>query len=212
MSTPNTSSNITTSETTSPLTPTPILVLPKCLIRPFSTSDAAALVQQANNPNVAKYLGSLFPSPYTLSDAHSWIALATDPSKPYYMNLALCALTPDGSYAYAGTIGFTRLGDVQYRTLEVGYWIGEEFWGKGIMSEAVTGLSRWAFENVEGLLRLEILVHGPNKGSARVCEKAGYTLEGVRRHAGEKGGVIFDMPMYSLLREECLGVGEEKKE
>jgi len=183
-----------------------------------------------------------FPNPYTLADAESWITIAT--ARQPLRNFAVCHA--DGTYA--GGIGLKPIGDVEYRTMVIGYWFGQAHWGAGLATDAVIGFSRWCFENsmsfvpypcfafpflgrgrvcarnamgkgrvcadgrniVPELLRLEASVFGPNTASARVLEKAGYTLEGVRRKAACKNGEVIDMKMYALLKEECLGVTDEE--
>ncbi|KAJ7272125.1 acyl-CoA N-acyltransferase [Mycena rebaudengoi] len=142
---------------------------------------------------------NLFPDPYTLSDAESWISIATTG-----LPLRNFAITcPDGTYI--GAIGLKPLADVESRTMKIGYWIGEAHWGAGIMTEAVVAFSRWSFETIPELLRLEANIFDGNEGSMAVLRKAGYTFEGRRRNAVFKNGKVLDMHMFALLREECLG-------
>lgn len=179
---------------------TPILTLKKCIIRPYHASDAAALVHEANNPLVGRYMRNIFPSPYTLADAQEWIGIAT--ARQPLRNFAVCHR--DGTYA--GGIGLKELGDVEARTMEIGYWLGERHWGQGIVSDAVAGFSPWAFRNFPDVRRLEAGVYEGNVASERVLLKAGYTREGARRKAGFKNGVAFDITIYGLLREDCKGL------
>jgi [ribosomal protein S5]-alanine N-acetyltransferase len=185
--------------------PPPILTFPHCLIRPYHQSDAIPMQRLANSPNISRYMRNLFPFPYTAADAESWLQIATVPHPDLatlpFRNFAICL--PDNQYC--GGIGLKILGDVESRTLEIGYWIGEPYWGQGITTEAVAGFSRYVFENMPDLLRLEAGVFGGNEASRRVLTKAGYIYEGARRKAGCKNGRVFDIFLYGLLREDCLG-------
>lgn len=179
--------------------PIPILTLSRSIIRPYHVLDAPSIAREANNPLIAQWMRNLFPDPYTLSDGESWITIATTrlPMRDF-------AITrPDGTYI--GGIGLKPLADVESRTMEIGYWIGEAHWGGGIVTEAVVAFSRWSFETIPELLRLEACIFGGNEGSMAVLRKAGYTFEGRRRNAVFKNGKVLDMHMFALLREECLG-------
>ncbi|KAJ7265769.1 acyl-CoA N-acyltransferase [Mycena rebaudengoi] len=144
-------------------------------------------------------MSNLFPHPYTLLDAESWSLIAAK-RLPLHNFAITC---PDGTYI--GGIGLKPLADVESRTMEIGYWMGEAHWGAGIMTEAVLAFSRWSFETIPELLRLEAAVFGGNEGSMAVLRKAGYTFEGRRRNAVFKNGKVLDIHMFALLREECLG-------
>jgi RimJ/RimL family protein N-acetyltransferase len=188
--------------------PAPILTLTKCLLRPYTPSDAADLVHAADNPNVTRHMRNVFPNPYTLADAQYWIGVATE--RLPLRNFAIFRLNQTASgtteTTYAGGIGLKPLGDVEAHTMEIGYWLGEDHWGRGLATEALAGFSRWVFERDPALRRLEAGVFGGNPASARVLSKAGYRHEGTRRLAGYKDGVgYFDIVIYGLLREECLG-------
>jgi RimJ/RimL family protein N-acetyltransferase len=161
--------------------------------------DAPSIAREANNPLIAQWMRNLFPHPYTLLDAESWISIATT-----RLPLRDFAITrPDGTYV--GGIGLKPLADVESRTMEIGYWIGEAHWGAGIMTEAVVAFSRWSFETIPELLRLEACVFGGNEGSMVVLRKAGYTFEGRRRNAVFKNGKVLDFHIFALLREEYIG-------
>ncbi len=87
-----------------------------------------------------------FPSPYTLADAEAWVALATGGTPCY--NFAVCR--PDGTYA--GGVGLKVFSDdVEYRTLEMGYWLGQAHWGTGLATAVVRAFTPWAFENSSSL-------------------------------------------------------------
>ncbi|KAJ6506617.1 acyl-CoA N-acyltransferase [Mycena sanguinolenta] len=182
--------------------PIPILTLSRSIIRPYHILDAPSIAHEANNPLIAQWMRNTFPSPYSVSDAESWISIALE-SLPL-RNFAITRL--DGTYA--GAIGLKVYSDIESRTMEIGYWLGEAHWGAGIMTEAVVAFSRWAFETIPDLQRLESCVFGGNEPSMAVMRKAGYTFEGRKRNAVFKNGKISDMHMFALLREECLGAQE----
>lgn len=179
----------------------PILQLPKsrCLIRQFDSSPAEeeTLSAVANNPRVTKYMTNAFPSPYTIPEAQKWIAFTKSQSP--VRDFAICDAETN---SVIGTIGLKPKTDIHHRTMELGYWVGETHWGRGIATEAVQLFSAWAFANFEHLVRLEAEVIEGNDGSRKVMERAGYIFEGRRRLAVEKNGVLLDTYNYSLLREE----------
>ncbi|KAJ7363039.1 acyl-CoA N-acyltransferase [Mycena albidolilacea] len=178
--------------------PMPILTLSRSIIRPYHVLDAPSIAREANNPLIAQWMRNLFPHPYTLLDAESWIPIAT--KRLPLRNFAITR--PDGTYV--GGIGLKPLADVELRRMEIGYWMGEAHWGAGIMTEAVIAFSRWSFETIPELLRLEAGVFGGNEGSMVVLRKA-ITFEGLRHNVVFKNGKVLDIHMFALLREECLG-------
>lgn len=171
-----------------------ILSLERSTIRRYRESDVAELPRIADNPRVWRNLRDAFPHPYTDAEARSWIdrVAGEDPAT----NFAI-----EAGGRLAGGIGLVLLADVHRRTAEVGYWLGEDYWGRGIASEAVRAFSNWAFENFD-VCRLQAGVLAWNPPSRRVLEKAGYTLEGVLRLAITKDGSTTDEYLYALLRPD----------
>ena len=100
-----------------------------------------------------------------------------------------------------GGIGFTPQHDVERRSAEIGYWLAEEFWGRGIATEALIAVTEYAFANFD-LCRLYAHVFDWNGASARVLEKAGYEFEGRLKKSVTKNGQIIDQLMYAKIREE----------
>ncbi|KAJ6465521.1 acyl-CoA N-acyltransferase, partial [Mycena vitilis] len=184
----------------SPECPAPILTLSGSLIRPHYIVDAPSLSREADNLMIAQWMYNRFPSPYTLAEAERWIAVSA--KNPLLRAFGITLL--DGTYV--GGIGLQQREDVEARTMEIGYWLGEAHWGAGIMTEVVAAFSRWAFETNPELLRLEAAVYSGNAGSMAVLRKAGYTLEGRKRNAVFKHGKVLDNLIFGLLREECLRV------
>jgi len=176
--------------------PEPILRHGKVLIRPYCLKDAQAIVALANNPKIAKNMRNRFPSPYRLQDAFDWLSICLERTPG--VNFAIC--TADGTYA--GGIGLIPGSDVDYRSWEMGYWLGEPFWGQGLATDAATAFSRWVFKAFPDVVRLHAQIFETNLGSQRVVTKAGFTYEGRLRKAVEKKGQIMDVVVFSLLRDE----------
>ncbi len=170
------------------------LRLSSCTLRPWQTGDATALVRHADNIRVWENLRDSFPHPYTLSDARSWIEKAN--SIPRGLHFAIVV-----NDEAVGGIGLTIGADIHKGSAEMGYWLAENYWRKGIVTEAVIALRRYAFANLN-LCRIFAGVFESNTASQRVLEKAGFVLEGRLRKHVTKQGVVMDELIYSSLREE----------
>lgn len=160
-------------------------------IRSYEPEDGLDLVRFADNPRIAEHLRERFPHPYTHEDAGEWLdaALHQDPETHF-------ALATEEELF--GTIGL-RLGEDVYRhSAEIGYWLGEPYWGRGIATRAVQRLVEWGFENF-GLLRVHAYVFSENPGSMRVLEKAGFEREARMRRAVVKNGRVMDQMLYARL-------------
>ncbi|MFL6539446.1 MAG: GNAT family N-acetyltransferase [Chthoniobacterales bacterium] len=177
--------------------------LTNALLRPWRMDDAAALVACANNRNISRNLRDRFPFPYTAAHAEAYLTHKTEVQS----DLVFC-IDIDG--AAAGGIGVHPSDDVYRLTAELGYWLAEPFWGRGIVTEAVQAVVRQGF-NLLPLVRIEASAFASNPASARVLEKCGFTFEGVRRHSVIKDGQILDLLGYSILREECLPQDHRKQ-
>lgn len=175
-----------------------VIITKRLLVRPSTFADAPDMARLANNLKIARNMRNTFPSPYLLEHAEVCLTMcAKDPGNDF----AVCRVE-DG--AYVGNIGIIRGNDVLHRTWELGYWIGEEYWGQGFASEALVALCRFCFETHPELLRLEASMFSTNTASRRVLEKAGWTHEGTKRQAVEKQGRVLDLLLFSLLRHESL--------
>ncbi|KAK2059602.1 acetyltransferase [Colletotrichum caudatum] len=181
--------------------PAPVLTLEKCLVRPYHPSDAASLSRNANSETVAAHMRNRFPHPYTLADADAWIAMNRAPP---VLNWAIVC---PASGAAVGSIGLVPGQDVYSRGYELGYWIGEEFWGRGVMGELVPAFVGWVFSGgvAAGGVEVERVwagVFSENAASRRVLEKSGFVFEGRLRRAVVKGGVCMDELVYSVIRTD----------
>lgn len=170
------------------------LKLKSCSVRSWEWRDRDAIVRHANNRNVWLNLRDRFPHPYTLNDARRWLDMVVG-QKPE-TNFAI-----DAAGEAVGGIGFTVQFDVARRSAEIGYWLGEEFWGRGIATEALIAVTDHAFSNYD-VCRLYAHVFDWNHASARVLEKAGYEFEGRLRKSVTKDGQTIDQLMYAMIREK----------
>lgn len=166
-------------------------------LRAWKASDAPSLARHANNANVARQLRDRFPHPYTIADARQFIQSVAG-AKP----TTLFAMIVDGEAV--GGIGFFPGADVERFSAEVGYWLGEPYWGRGITPEAIQLVSRYAFE-VCNLLRLFALPFADNAQSIRVLEKAGYVREATLRSSSVKYGQVRDQALYALVNPAWKG-------
>ncbi|HKX31933.1 MAG TPA: GNAT family N-acetyltransferase [Blastocatellia bacterium] len=170
------------------------LKLKNCSIRLWQPGDERSLVQHANNYKVWRNVRDRFPHPYTIGDAHAWVEYVAG-ERPR-TNFAIAV---DG--VAVGGIGLALQSDIYRRSAEIGYWLGELFWGRGIMSEAVRAFTTWGFANFGDLCRIYAGVLEWNPASRRVLEKAGFQFEARLRQAVTKDGQTMDDFIYAALRE-----------
>ena len=168
---------------------------PNFTLRHFKNGDQDSLVENANNIKIFKNVKDTFPYPYTYADADWWIEFCKETDKP----ATSLAIDIDGKVI--GGIGIIIGTDVQRVTAEIGYWLGEKHWGKGIVVEALKQMTDYVFQNFPDLMRLWAAVFEHNKPSMRVLEKAGYEFEGIRRKAAIKNGVVIDEYIYVKFQE-----------
>lgn len=165
-------------------------------LRVWRAEDAADMARYADNLKIAQNLRDVFPHPYRLEDAAEFIesCMSGDESQQ------LCrAIVVDGHAA--GSIGVFRGSDVYRRSAELGYWLAEEYWGRGIVTGAVRQLCREAFERWD-IVRIFAEPFAENLGSRRVLEKAGFVLEGVMRQGVVKCEQLGDYCMYALTKAD----------
>jgi ribosomal-protein-alanine N-acetyltransferase len=166
-------------------------------LRPFEEGDAFSLAKAANNEKIALNMREGFPHPYRPSDAKAFIAGCR---KHGDFNRLIRAIVVGGNAV--GSIGVTRSDPVFRRAAEIGYYLAEDYWGQGIMAEAVSRMVRLAFERFD-IARISAEVYGENKASMRVLEKAGFTFEGILRQSYYRDGKILDGHVWAILRGEA---------
>ncbi|WP_066688666.1 GNAT family N-acetyltransferase [Christensenella intestinihominis] len=165
------------------------------VLRKWTEEDIACVQKYANNEKIAANLRNAFPYPYAMDDAGAYIRSCIEKDG---QGQVVRAIVADGRAA--GSIGVFFGTDVYEKSAEIGYWLGEPFWGHGIMSEAVSRICRYVFAKYE-IERIYAEPFARNRASRRVLEKAGFILEGVLRDSVYKNGVLQDSCMYALLRQ-----------
>lgn len=163
-----------------------------CVIREWKRSDESSLIAAANNRNVWRNLHHRFPHPYTIDDANFWFSLLSSMPEASHWAIEVEGIAVGGIGVDPGAGIFAKSG-------EFGYWLGEPYWGRGIMSEAVPVTSKYALDHF-GLARLEAPVFSWNPASMRVLEKSGFMREGVLRNSAFKDGQLIDQVLYALVR------------
>ncbi len=153
-------------------------------LREWKKSDAVRLAEIANNRKIWDNVRDLLPYPYSRKDAKEWLQLVKKQDKP----TTFC-IEADGHLA--GSIGFTLKDDVYRMTAEIGYFIAEEFWGKGVATAAIGLMVDYIAKNFD-IVRVYAEVFEYNKASMRVLEKNGFYLEAVRKKAAVKNNTIID--------------------
>jgi len=164
------------------------------ILRAWTLDDAPALAAAINNKKVHDNLRDGIPFPYSENDAVEYISgtLAKDKNDNFVR-----AIVYDGNIV--GNIGVYRRQNVHRLTAEVGYFLAEAYWGKGIMAQAVRLMCAYVFEHSD-IVRIDADPYAYNHASCRVLEKAGFQYEGTLRRNAVKNGVVLDMKMYSILR------------
>ncbi|MDR2938608.1 MAG: GNAT family N-acetyltransferase, partial [Prevotellaceae bacterium] len=164
---------------------------PPFSLREWQLSDAASLAENANNLRVWENLRDALPHPYTEEDGRQWLATVVDMPQP----ATIFAIVVDGKAV--GSVGFFPRTDVERITAELGYWLGEKYWGKGIVTAAVKQTVAYAFANFPELRKIYATPFGHNLASQKVLEKAGFVREAILRQAAIKCGKIEDEHYYS---------------
>jgi [ribosomal protein S5]-alanine N-acetyltransferase len=163
-------------------------------LRPWSIDDAKELAEIADNRKIADQLQDLFPSPYSKKDARKWLKsiLPIDPPRNF-------AIMEDG--AIVGNIGILLKDDIHRINAEIGYFLSEKYWGRGIAPRAVKAITSYAFSNFD-IVRVFAETFSDNLRSRRTLEKAGFNLEATLKSSIIKNGIVKDSCIYSALKED----------
>jgi [ribosomal protein S5]-alanine N-acetyltransferase len=169
------------------------LTLPGCDVRDWHPDDAISLAEHANDRRIWVNLRDRFPHPYTLADAHAYLASVAleSPRRSFAISIAERAV---------GAIGFTPGQDVERVSAEIGYWLGVAYWGRGIATLVVRAVTSYAFDSHPELRRIYAIPFAWSAASIRVLEKAGYQLEGTMRQSAIKDGRVTDQLLYAITR------------
>ena len=164
-------------------------------LREWRLSDAASLAENANNINIWNNLRDALPHPYSEEDGEEYIQKAISQPKP----ATLLAIVVDEKAV--GSIGITLHTDVERITAELGYFIGERYWNRGIMTEAVKQMVAYSFANFP-LQKIYATPFDFNVASHKVLQKAGFGREAILKQAAIKNGKIIDLHYYSLIKKD----------
>jgi RimJ/RimL family protein N-acetyltransferase len=165
------------------------------VLRPWIISDASNLALIADNKKIADNLRDIFPFPYSLKDAHDWL------------NIILLENNPPRFFAIiidkqlVGSIGIVTKTDIYKKNFEIGFFLSENYWGKGIATKAIKAATSYAFRDFE-IVRIYAEVFSDNTGSQRALVKAGFKLEATLKNNIIKNDIIKDSCIYSVLRED----------
>lgn len=162
-------------------------------LRPWHLDDLNHLVELANNKNIARFMADVFPHPYTIENGKTFIGFAT--SNP---NSKIFAIIVEGKPV--GSIGLHLQTDILRKNAEIGYWLGEEYWGKGLIKHAIEQIVDYGFKNMD-IVRIFARVYGTNIASQRVLEKVGFKLEGKYEKTIFKNNEFLDELIYAIRKK-----------
>ena len=180
--------------------PLPTLQGLHCLLRPLRDTDAPSLQRHADNPAVAHDLLDGFPQPYTPAHAKAWCG--AQHLEPAFAHVLGVVVERD---EVAGCISVTPQTGLWACSAVVGYWLGQAFWGRGVMSEALCLITAWAWPALPQTTRLWMPIFARNQASQGVARKAGYALEGRMPLSNLKAGVAIDAVQYGCTRPGATG-------
>ncbi len=183
------------------------LATKRLILREITMKDAESLIENISNLNVSRYL-LVVPSPYTLKNAKWWINHCKErekekPRTSYNLHIQLKPASENPGII--GGVGLSHI-DREQGTCNIGYWLGEQYWGRGIMTESATAMIDFAFQKLK-LRRIRIPAFAVNNASNGLAKKLGFQYEGTLRKAGvaKSTGKIHDENIYGMLREEWAG-------
>ncbi|MES2627129.1 MAG: GNAT family protein [Pseudomonadota bacterium] len=163
-------------------------------LREYTEADISLMVAYLNNRNVTRYLTANIPQPYTEENAVWWIG---EGSKVGFVQAI------DYNGVFVGTVGASRGLFEHSKTAQIGYWLGEPFWGRGIATAALVQHSTAIFQQTD-IVRLHAQVFAGNNASMRVLEKGGYQCEGILEKAAFKHGAHIDIHVYAAINPHTL--------
>ena len=163
------------------------------ILRPWKTEDIESLVKFANNPSIAKNMTNQFSHPYTAEKGKAFIDMARSGNPTH-----IFAIEINGQAS--GGIGLHQQSDIQCKNAELGYWLAEPYWGKGIITTAIGQMVDYGFKTFD-IERIFARPFGTNIGSQKALEKAGFQLEGRLEKTFYKNGEYLDELIYALRKK-----------
>jgi len=161
-------------------------------IRAFKTEDAKSLSFLLNNRNIWNKLRDYLPHPYTEKDAVEFIEFCHSQKPSTHFAI-------DHNGELIGSIGLTLQDDVHRKSAEIGYWIGEAFWGQGFATKAVELVLDYGFKHLD-IVRIFTGVFENNKASQKVLLKNGFVIEGVHKKAIYKNETFYDEICFAKIK------------
>lgn len=168
------------------------LQLANVTLRPLRTCDAERLAWLANNPKISVNLRDGFPNPYSVNDAISFLSKFSHQNPVTFFGI-------DYNDEYVGNISIIPADDVYRKSAEIGYFIGEEYWNKGIVTQAVKLICDYGFGQLD-LARIYAGIFEYNQASQRVLEKCGFEREGIFKKSVFKQGKLWNEYRYAILK------------
>ena len=165
------------------------------ILREWRLSDKESLAENANNINIWNCVRDYFPHPYTVKDGEEFIAMVTERPKPPVD----FAIEIEG--VAVGGVGIVLKPDVERIGAEIGYWLGEKYWNRGVMTDVIKKMADYSFANFH-IQKLFATVFDFNIASQRVLEKAGFEKEAVLKQTAIKNGIIIDLHYYGLIKPD----------
>ena len=165
------------------------------ILREWEIEDAISVAKYANNKNIAYNLRDGFPHPYTILDAEKFICFGINHDKNKNIMKAIVV-----DSVAVGSIGVFGKDDVYRKSAELGYWLAEDFWNKGIITRAIKKITDIAFNELD-IIRIFAEPYFNNIGSKRVLEKSGFELEGILRKSVYKNNLYLDSCIYSIIKK-----------
>ena len=176
------------------MNPTPMQIKSgNVILRSWKTTDAEDLVRIANNRKIFNNLRDGFPHPYTLQNAEEFITHAQQA-----IDEKLFAITAENKLV--GSCGIMFKKDVYRKNAEIGYFLGESYWGKGYITDVIKGLRDFIFTQYD-IIRVYAEPFADNYASRKALEKAGFILEATFERNVIKNNLIKDTCIYRCLKE-----------
>lgn len=162
--------------------------------RKWEDNDAQELANLANEREVSQYLRDVFPYPYSLDDAKSYLSFLKTITEEQQFNRAVIV-----NNKIVGSCSLVLQGDICRKSAEIGYWIGKKYWHQGIATELVKKLCEYGFENYD-IVRIYGEIFEPNIASGKVLEKNGFQLEGTLRKSVFKNNTFMNTLIYAKIQ------------
>jgi len=168
-------------------------MIQRFILREWRLSDKESLAEHADNIGIWNCVRDYFPHPYTIKDGEEFITMVMGKPKPA-VDLAI-----EIEGRAVGGVGIVLQQDVERVGAEIGYWLGERYWNRGVMTDVIKKMVEYSFANFH-IQKLYATIFDFNIASQRVLEKAGFEKEAVLKQAAIKNDKIIDLHYYGLIK------------